>query len=79
VAHGKNFVLYNIKHKAIRRPGQVLLSHKTGVRSPVALPLLKNMEISTSSIKRNIAGSNKKWMALIFELENKKFLTIWEL
>ena len=57
----------------------MLLSHKTGVRSPVALPLLKNMEISTSSIKRNIAGSNKKWMALIFELENKKFLTIWEL
>jgi len=37
------------------------------------------MEVSTSSIERKIPGFNKKWMALIFELENKKFLTIWEL
>ncbi len=50
--------------------GQVVLSHQTGVRIPVALPLLKNMEVSTSSIKRNIAGFNKKWMALIFKMEN---------
>jgi len=28
---------------------------------------------------RRMAGFSKKWMALIFELENKKFLTIWEL
>jgi len=29
-----------------------------------------NMQVSTSSIKRNIAGFDKKWMALIIKLEN---------
>lgn len=53
--------------------GQVVLSHQTGVRIPVALPFLKNMEVSTSYIKRKIPGFNKKLMALIFKMENKKF------
>jgi len=31
------------------------------------------MEVSTSYIKRKIPGFNKKLMALIFKMENKKF------